>query len=250
MGRLKTSLVLTFLLLATINLILCSSQRKLSFKTVGIYSNCSSEGGHLPLASDTLAKETIQDYIKKTTVFKDAQFDYISQFIDCGNVRQLSETLVEILLDEKYHVPCGDQRKCNQSDIVSLFAHTENDFMLKLVSSILSLTWFPKICLPRSCDDEFQFSTFDDYSEYFLHVTRKLDWKHLTMLSFYEDHPTLSEEYLLQSYNLLMETKEYCLQRKSINVNNLTFAEDIFPHLQSWQKGESALILFGSYQTH
>ena len=132
---------------------------------------------------------------------------------------------------------------CVQPNLAYLVSYTGNETIAKILGTIIQSEPFLAITLPKNTIE------INDYSNYLYDVVNKLNWRSLIFLSIDFGRPIMFQDYFEQTYQKLMETEKFHLKKIKINARNATFENDLIPHLGSWVKGQSAILLFGHLQS-
>ena len=160
----------------------------------------------------------------------------------CQDMDDLLHKTLDVLLGKSFQMSCEKGRTCVQPDLAYFIIYAGNETAAKILKSITRQEPFLTITLPEKTIQ------IDDYSNYLYNVVNMLNWRKLIFISVHSGKPIIFQDYFEKTYQKLMATKNFHLKKILINIRNATFQKDLLPHIDTWLRGKSAIILFGPFQ--
>ena len=132
----------------------------------------------------------------------------------CNNTELLIESLIDILLDEKYILP-----STKKSNIITIAAYVPQK-MSKLIREIPSFIETPKVCLPSYCDKRMIPSSLESDAKWLLKILDIFKWRKVNLLSVVDGEKIFPyHKYFETTYELLKSQQRFSMTGKMINIS-------------------------------
>ena len=220
------SVLLLFMVLCRIHLLIESSMIPWEatdilepFVTVGIFSKClehnqgkfnSENKGEFNFSSVQKVEQRIQNVLRTAK-----NFNYISIDV-CNDTKLAHQAMIDFYLNETYYFPQYNKTL----KVIALFAYVP-EHLSKIIGQFSRVSSPFFICQPVECDSRFEIVKLETYTEILKDLAERFEWNNLNFISINtnNDKDNAMHQYFENSYHQFNESQEYCLSRKTLNLN-------------------------------